>query len=364
MKGIFNPLLSVIFFASCLVGFAEAQVDPSSALLLRSSGQAPQRENLDSSRYRVRKDSTPLRSQEPRPLQSEGVSRSTKQNPSASAQKQSGNESVSSEKSAENKGESVQAPMTPGQNNLRKAFAPGDYRTNIVDLHVAPTFIYNDSQSNFWYRRYIQSSPGFMVGADLWLTPEFGVNTTYTTSSGASVEADVDERGKVGVENDWFSAELKYRKTFGLSPTAPGVVVGLGYSEYELKVSSASGNRIGVKSAGVRLRAEAILPKSPTYQWRLGVEFMPRLEHEETGGQVNVESGGSNESSRMGVSVGGKFIFSREHQMFWSVQYQIERNLFSGSSNVNDPRANTSPVTGVEATNAFTIFSLGYTWGH
>jgi len=363
MKGLFLKSLCTILFVSILSGTAFAQVDPSSVLLLRSSGQAPQRDNLDSRRYRVRKDPVPLRTSEPRPLQSAGDKTPVKEADPAVAK-----EGTTQPKEAVADGPNVEIEnrdiySRPEDNALRQAYGPGDYRNNIIDLHVAPTFIYNDSQSNFWYRRYIQSSPGFMVGADLWLTPEFGVNTTYITSTGAAIEGEVDSRGKVNVENDWFSAELKFRKTFGDHWTAPGVIVALGYSEYDFKVSSASNNRIGVNSSGLRLRAEAILPKSEIYQWRLGVEFMPRLDHQENSSQNNFQSGGSNESSLMGVSVGGKFIFSREHQMFWSVSYQLERNLFSGSSNVNDPRLDQAPVTGVEVTNTFTIFSLGYTWG-
>jgi len=254
--------------------------------------------------------------------------------------------------------------VSPYQNRLRKKYGFDDYRSNIVDLHVAPLFFYNDSSSNYWYRKHIQSSPGFMVGADVWLSPKIGVNTTYQTTSGASIEAEPNSSSKVSTENDWFSAELKYRRTFGNSVASGGVILAAGYSEYEMSVASRAESRIALKSSGLKLRAEAIIPESKTYQWRLGVSFMPRLDHKEVKTNINVKSGQGNESSRLGLSLGGRFIYSSKHQVFWNLSHEIERNLYSGSSNLNDPRFDLAPVTGVEVTNSFTIFSIGYTWGH
>ncbi|MEO0336521.1 MAG: hypothetical protein AAF202_09005 [Pseudomonadota bacterium] len=353
--------LSLILFE----GQASAQVDPSAALLLRSSGRAPEKQNLDSSRYRVRPGSTNRVSPDSRPPQSSTQPVNDVQTSATSekAKDSKGNEGKDATNAAADQ-KDPQIIIDPRENAIRQQVEDRDIRKNIVDLHIAPIYVYNDSISNFWFRNFSQHAPGFSVGADIWFTPEFGVNTTYMTTTGSSIDGSFTDDGRVSTENDWFSGELKFRKAFSNSLNSSMLTLALGYSEYEMKVSSLADERVGTRSSGVHVKAEVSLPSSPSYHWTLGAEFMPRLSHEEVKAETDIQSGDDNESSMLGVHIGGRFLLSREHQMFWKVSHRVERNLFSGQTNINDPRGQSpAQVTGVETTNTLTIFSLGYTWG-
>jgi hypothetical protein len=345
-------------------GRAFAQVDPSAALLLRSSGRAPEKQNLDSSRYQVRPGSSRTETTETRPLQSADLpGQSQVAQPTETQSTQGEAEPSQGEDGTEATAAEMQ-PLQPQEMVPQKSFEDRDVQKNIVDLHIAPVYVYNDSVSNYWFRNFSQHAPGFLVGADIWFTPGFGLNTTYMTTTASSIDGSFAEDGRISTENDWFSGELKFRKSFSNKRNSSMLVLALGYSEYEMKVSSLADERIGTKSSGVHVKAEVHVPSSESYQWTLGAEYLPRMSHQEVKPEIDIESGDDNETSMIGVHVGGRFLLSREHQMFWRVSYRIERNLFSGQSNVNDPRGDApAPVTGVEVTNSFTIFSLGYTWG-
>ncbi len=360
------------------IGFA--QVDPSSALLLRSSGKAPNKEDLDSSRYQVRE--RPQASSDERRLQS-APSAIQKTPPQVSppadvvvaepvvSQKSEG-PAESETKSIDTTGESSQGQglgevlLGGSLENIhayRQTIAGDDYRQNIVDLSFEPLYIYNDSSSNFWLRDYTTSSPGLNLAADVWITPFFGFHTSYQTSLNASVSKDIASSGKIAIDHEWFHAGLRFRKFFGVSKQASGLMFNIDFSEYQLKIESSAQNRMGLKSSGVKLGIDAIIPKSDVFQWNLGFSVVPRVDHKQVDTGLSAQSGDNQESTRMGVHVGGRFIFSRKSQFYWKLSHEVEKNLFEGESSINDPRT-LAPIEGVEVTNGFTIFRLGYTWGN
>ncbi|NQZ02579.1 MAG: hypothetical protein HRT45_18110 [Bdellovibrionales bacterium] len=347
------------------LGRAFAQVDPSAALLLRSSGRAPEKQNLDSSRYQVRPGASSRNTDVgSRPLQSATDATNRVETQSDKTSEAAENTAQAGDQSDQVIGVAT-AEVKPISNETQwQPIADRDVRKNIVDLHIAPVYVYNESSGNFWFRQFTQHAPGFQVGADIWFTPDFAFNTTYMTTTASSIDGSFADDGRISVENDWFSGDLKFRKSFSNAINSSMLILAVGYREYEMRVSSLADERIGTKSSGVHVKAEVLLSQGPTCQWSLGAEYMPRVSHQEVASEIDVKSGDDNESSMVGVHLGGRFILSREHQMFWRLSHSIERNLFSGQSNINDPRATPARVTGVEITNSFTIFSLGYTWGN
>lgn len=364
----------------CTGIFAHAQVDPSSALLLRSSGKAPTKDDLDSSRYQVRE--RPQHQQDDRKLQSSPIPRATDQRATTVEQKVSQplvegrvqpsiglqiNTLAKDSDESSSVSESMQKILIGGtlQNitEYKKMLDENDYRLNIVDLSIEPLYIYNNSNSNLWLREYFTSSPGLKLGADVWITPFFGFHTSYQTSLNASVKSSFVDPGKTPVDHEWFNGGLRFRKFFGVTKQAKGIVFSLDYSEYQLKIESSAQNRVGIKSSGARLGVEALLPTSESHQWNLGVHLIPRVDHKHVQTGLSASAGSSQESTKMGVSLGSRFIFSRKSQVYWKLAHEIENNLFDGQSSIDDARTN-APITGVDVTNSFTIFSIGYTWGN
>ena len=367
-------VVSALFFA---VTTAYSQVDPSSALLLRSSGKAPTKDDLDSSRYQVREN--PANPIDERQLQSNPVNNQrpptqTTQQP-VSVDPANGKNTAAPQDTQVNNPQPDDPGMTEAVQELliggtlenitryRQLLDENDYRQNIVDLSIEPLYIYNDSQSNFWLREYFTSSPGLNIGANIWITPFFGFHTSYQTSLNASIKTAFTDPGRTPVDHEWFSGGLRFRKFFGLSQQSKGLIFALDFSEYQMKIESSAQNRVGIKSSGVRLGVESILPTSNTHQWNLGVHLVPRLDHKHVQTGISAQAGDNQESTRFGVSLGSRFVFSRKSQVYWRLSHEIEKNLYDGQSSINDARTG-APVTGVEVTNSFTIFSIGYTWGN
>lgn len=351
-----------------------AQVDPSSALLLRSSGKAPTKEDLDSSRYQVR-EQPKAATDDRRLLQSTPPPQPVPPAPSAKPElvaepvptqpqkPEAANAPDPTSSSSFDVGDVLLGGSLENIHQYKQKISPDDYRQNIVDLSFEPIYIYNDSTSNFWLRNYTTSAPGLNLMADVWITPFFGFHTSYQTSFNSSISKEFASNGRIPIQHEWFQAGLHFRKFFGESRQASGLHFGIDFSEYQMKLERSSLERMGLKSSGIKLEVEALIPKNDHFQWSFGFSFMPRVDHKQVDAGANIKSGDNQESTRMGVHIGGRFIMSRKHQYYWKLSHEVEKNLFEGTTSTNDPRT-LAPVEGVEVTNGFTIFSIGYTWGN
>lgn len=365
-------------FVSCTQAYA--QVDPSSAVLLRSTGKAPDKDDLDSSRYKVRTQpfspaednrrlqsapqpptpQTPRVSPKPVSIPEGGRLDTNTETPQSNTPSLP---TVSDPDMTEQMQKLLLGGSTSEIQKYRRLLNSSDFRLNIVELSLAPIYIYNDSSSNSWYRNYVSSSPGFYVAADVWITPFFGFHTSYQAGLNSTVKGSPSSGEFIPVDHDWFGAGLRFRKFFGLGSTSPGLIFGIDFSEYQMKVPGDETNRIGVKSSGVRLSVESQIPKSQTYHWLLGFSVLPRADHKEIETGIDAESGTNQESTSVGIWVGGKFVYSRKNQVYWKLSHQVEKNLFEGQTNVNDPITG-STIDGVDVTNSMTLFSIGYIWGN
>lgn len=347
--------------------WAKAQVDPSSALLLRSGGSAPSREELDSSRYTVRPEA-PVLQQEAEPSSP----------PPTSSQTRSSTELIetlvpldqSEEEIAEEDNSSVGdqvRDLVMGGNEqaldrYRGLLHPNDSRNNLIEITVAPIYLYNHSSSNYWYREHFSSSPGILLGTKLWLSPFFGVQGEFKSSFGASIAKQSDVPNRLEATHQWLDLGIRFRRYFGLSRRSPGLIFGLDFSDYQMKVPKISDTRVGTSTTGVRLSVEAILPKSPHYSWVLGGEWIPKGGHKEINTQLDLKSGTGPTSETVGLWFGGQHNFDRYNQVFWKLSHRVENNLFDGQASLADPVTGQQPE-GVSVTNSTTIFHFGYTWG-
>ncbi len=76
-----------------------------------------------------------------------------------------------------------------------------------------------------------------------------------------------------------------------------------------------------------------------------------------------MNSGSSDESTRLGLIFGGEWKFTRESQVLWGLDISTERNVFDGPASLPDPSTGETP-SNVSVTNSLYMFSLGYRWGH
>ncbi len=368
--------LFFLFFYLALPAWA--QVDPSSALLLRPGGRPPAKENLDSSRYTIRpqtqseaRDEAPPRQTPVQTSQSKPVSQSTakpepvEKTETPSAPQKSSEETLA--ESPEGLREQFREWILGGDQekieDYKKQIHPKDYRLNMVEVSIAPVYLYQDSQSSYWYRSFHNSSPGIYANAKLWLTPFFGINSSFMTSLGGDMVGSLDGKDRIQVDHQMFDLGLRFRKFFGTSLKSPQLSFGIDYYEHQLRLPPNSPNRIGTKTGGPRLVLDAYLPKKGVSFWNVGVELMPKSGHLEVKTAADVKSGEPGTNHGAGVWIGGLYNFDGVHQMFWKLSHRVEKNIFEGAASLPDPRTGETPE-GVSVTNSLTIFSLGYRWGN
>ncbi|HMN68561.1 MAG TPA: hypothetical protein PKC28_08475, partial [Bdellovibrionales bacterium] len=195
---------------------ARAQLDSSSAVLLRSGSKAPAKQNLDSSRYRIRapesrKDDDDVKPETliPSPVPGKTTSKSsasaaatattlvvTPEPPPPAAAVPAPVEPV-----AEPVVEPAPPPVTEQVKTLilggtqedieeyRQAIHPQDPRANVLGISIAPAYFYNGSTSTYSYRDFSSHGPGLALGMNFWLTPFFGVQSRYFQSASAGVRS-------------------------------------------------------------------------------------------------------------------------------------------------------------------------------
>jgi hypothetical protein len=249
-----------------------------------------------------------------------------------------------------------------GLDEYRSFLPPDDTRRNLLEIQVAPFFLYNDSNSPYWYRSYSNFAPGFSLLADIWFTPSFGVEVGYKKSIGGSVKASANSENHISAGHEWLSGGLRFRRFFGMGKTVPVFTFGIDYREYYFKVPSDDPLRVRLKMAGPRLVAETKIPVSQRFQWVYGLEVTPFTKAQEQSTGVTHQSGTENETFGFGVSAGGEYKLARTNRMFYRLSYYLERSLYSGPASRADPNSGVTPSS-VPVNNSFTMFEFGFIWG-
>ena len=237
-----------------------------------------------------------------------------------------------------------------------------DIRRNVLEIYFGPTYIYQNSGSPFWQRSYFSSSAAIQAGIKLWITPFFGLNTNYIKSLATELRADPSGSSRLDVDHQWFDAGLRFRSFFGYSRRSPSINFGIDFSEYQLHIPSDAVLRTNIRTKGVRVSLEATFPHSNTSAWLLGFELQPRQTHEENKAATLIRSGTDNKTDTVGLWIGKQFTFNRKNQIFWKVTHRAEKNLFDGTTNVNDALTG-STIDNVSVTTGTTFLQLGFTWG-
>ncbi|MGE9745280.1 hypothetical protein [Bdellovibrio bacteriovorus] len=245
----------------------------------------------------------------------------------------------------------------------REQIHEDDIRNNRLELDVMPVVAYNDSQSNYTFRDYQSFFNALKIRSNVWFTPLIGVSGQILFSFAADVDSVQADQSRVSAKYEFVDLGLNFRKFFGVSRKSNSLEFSLLLSDNKMTVPSDNTSRARIKTQGLGVGLKARIPTSANYAWTLGGSFFPRLQHSESATGVNIQSGASEESVRIGLDVGGEWKFTRESQMIWSLGASAERNVFDGAAGLPDPGTGLTP-NNVSVTNSLYMFSLGYRWGH
>ncbi len=185
---------------------ANAQLDSSSAVLLRSGGKSFSSQSLDSSRYKVRspesrkdeeieeRPGTYIPSPVPRTREGSKIVTSTPLPPTDPPAVIPGPVPLASPIGESAAGAAEEHPpvtvqvrelLLGGEVDIEEYNArihPQDPRANMLSISIAPAYFYDGSSSNYSYRNYHSNGPGIGLGMNLWLTPFFGLQSKYFSS--------------------------------------------------------------------------------------------------------------------------------------------------------------------------------------
>lgn len=397
MKRAFLVLCPLLLISATVPRAAVAQLDSSSAVLLRPSGKTLSTQNLDSTRYKIRapesrRDDDEI-GEKPGTIIPTPVAAPQKKNvqvPTVTSEITVPNSPVEPvpspvppeqtapsvekkpEPSAPPEATSEPPPVTQQMRDLllggtqedieeaRTSIHPKDTRKNIIEIQIAPAYYYNDSNSSYSYRDYRSNGPGMGLGMNLWMTPFFGLQSRFFTSVSGSIRS--GGTNMVPTDVQFFEAGFRFRKHFGYSRKASYLNWGLDYHDSTNKINREATTVIGRKSSGLGVSLEAVMPTSITYAHTLQVDLRPRLKHTENSTGVDVKSGSKAETNAIGLAVGGQWTLDRRNQVFWKAQYSMERNLFKGTATAPDASSGQTP-DGVSVTNNLMMFYFGFKWG-
>ncbi len=247
--------------------------------------------------------------------------------------------------------------------NYKQVLNVDDRRLNILEISFAPAFVYNDSRSTYLFRDFVTGGPGFNAEARVWLSPFFGVHTSYTSTLAGHVGNSVDGSMNVTAVHQWLQLGLRGRKYLSAGRMSPSLTFGADYYEYQMRIPQDAEFRASLKTTGVVLNLESEWPDSARFSWLLGMSVLPKAQHKEGPSSIELRSGGNVETNGIGLSAGGRLHFNRASSLYFKASQFVEKNMFSGQATPVDPSIGVAP-SGVPVLNSFTILQLGYTWGN
>lgn len=357
-------VIALIAGLSFVCETSRAQLDPNSALLLNGTNSSTREAGLESGRYQIRQKkeaASPSR-------KAQAVEEST--DPQMVMPAEPLTYTVAPPVVVQPQAAPILVPakvvVQPQPQPMVKA-SPEEKslvrRDPLLEISLAPGFVYTNSDSAYSFRRYTSAAPTASASANVWLQPTFALQASYMTTLSGNVSDSPNNTHDVAATQEWFTLGFRTKKNFGPSILEPSMVFGLDYSNYEFKVPETSFTRNRIYSRGAKLTLEADVPTSESYAWMLGFTFMPKLSHREGGTDAKFETGAGVEANSIGLSLGGKIRFEQSDAMFWKLSYSLEKAQYTGEATVLDPSLGVKP-SGVSVTNTSTFLQFGYTWSH
>lgn len=231
----------------------------------------------------------------------------------------------------------------------------------LVEVRFAPSFLYTDSKSNYWFREYNSASPAVSVSTSIWLSHSFGLQCSYLSTLGAEISGSPNDVSHVPVSHQWFTFGLQARE-YDPNETNSQMIYGLKYSDYQFLAPLDSQYRSRLKTSGVGLYLRMISAKKNNRANVFEVEIFPQTKHKEVQTGITLNSGDKVETNSIAVGVGQLFKIVEQNHFFWNLKASFEKSNFTGNANTADPKTSQTP-TGVTVTNQTYLLEFGYQWG-
>jgi hypothetical protein len=244
----------------------------------------------------------------------------------------------------------------------RAYLQPEDIRKNLIEIYLAPFFVYNDSTSSSFSRSYNTFMPGLYLSNDIWFTMFFGLNTSYRRTLAGSVANNPPSTSFVAADQEWASIGLRFRRFYGFGKTVPSLSFGVDLHEYQMRVASDDDHRLKLRTTGVRVSLEAKIPSSQRYSSTYQFDIQPWAVHSESTIGTATLSGQQNSTFGFGLGLGGEYKLERTSRLFWKATYELQRSLYTGSASGPDAISGDT-LSNVPVSNGFILFEFGYIWG-
>lgn len=231
-----------------------------------------------------------------------------------------------------------------------------------LEISFAPTFIYSDFKSSYWYRNYNLTSPGLKVGTSLWINPGFGFYCSYLSTIGAEINSAPTSDSRVAVTQQWFSFGLQFRE-YNPESTDQQIIYGLRYTDYQFQVPLENQHRVRLKTSGPSLYLRFLSSRKENKINTFEVEISPQLKHKEIQTSVDLNSGDKVDTNAISLSLGRIYKLVNESNMYWNFKSSFEKSIFTGNANRSDPITTQTP-SGVSVTNQTLMLEFGYIWSN
>jgi hypothetical protein len=232
----------------------------------------------------------------------------------------------------------------------------------LVEVRFAPGFLYNDSNSNYWFREYNSASPSVSISTSIWLSHSFGLECSYLSSLGAEIPGSPTDVSHIPVSHQWFTFGLQARD-YNPQETSSQFIYGLKYSDYTFQAPLDSQYRSRLKTSGIGIYLKMIGAKNETRSNVFEVEIYPQTKHKEVQTTITLNSGDKVETNAIALGFGQLYKVHDRSHFFWNFRTSFEKNNFSGTANTVDPKTSQTP-SGVTVTNQTYLLEFGYQWGH
>ena len=284
---------------------AWAQLDPSTALLLRRPSAEPPIDTLDEDHYTTR---SIRRAPHPAPAIVITPAPSADGPAPASA---------------------ARAPrFEPAREPAGETAPTLEFDRDTLLVRVNAGYFNADAQSGRTLRDTTAGGATVGMGITLWATPTFGFKIDYLSSVAAHARRD---QRNFGVDHQEIDAALVHRLTWG--STAVDLLGG--YHQINNHVTRGSGSPRGTESRGPDVGVGLTRPRGSSYAHTGELHLQPYLGHTEFGPRPTTDSGSASASFGASVAVGGRYGIDHDRDLYWRAKYSFEQNMFSQGPGVS-----------------------------
>lgn len=239
---------------------------------------------------------------------------------------------------------------------------PDDPRRNIFEIDFYPFIAYVDNSSNSWFKESLSNNLGFGLGAIFWSNPQLGFSAKYGGTTGSNEKASPFDNSSIEALHEWFSIDIVYRKSYGVSLLSPRIWYKLGFHSYEHTVPADANYRVGSTRTGVNIASKGVLPLKENQHFSLEVALRPFQSVTEVNTGITVSSGELVNAYGLDLASRYEYYFRRKSSLYVELKYSYDKAVYRGVSSPSDPKTGSS-LNGINIESRLILLSIGHKWG-